>query len=211
VLALVLAPLSALQAKPAPKTPHWDIANMQHERVDYWVHRFSYGDKRPKIALFLSRKPKYQDMISHKLRAKSMPQDLIYLAMIESGFNPQAGSKAHAAGLWQLSKATARLYGLRVDKTQDDRLDPVKSTDAALRFLDDLHNRFGSWYLAAAAYNGGQNRLGRVMMKAKGCQRGTDKDYYTYWHRLPGETRDYVPAMVAAARIGKHPAKYGFK
>ena len=227
-----LAPVSALQAKPTPKattttlpasattkskpTPKatpikWDIANMQHERVDYWTDRFSHGDKRPKIALFLSRKPKYQDMISRKLRAKGMPQDLIYLAMIESGFNPHAGSKQHAVGLWQLGKDTARLYGLRVDKKHDDRLDPVKSTDAALRFLDDLHDRFGSWYLAAAAYNGGQNRLGRVMEKVKGSERGSDKDYYKYWKRLPGETRDYVPALVAAARIGKQPAKYGFK
>ena len=150
-------------------------------------------------------------MISRKLAAKGMPQDLIYLAMIESGFNPQAGSKQHAVGLWQLSKGTARLYGLKVDKKHDERLDPVKSTDAALRFLDDLHDRFGSWYLAAAAYNGGQNRLGRVMVKAKGTQRGSDKDYYKYWKRLPGETRDYVPALVAAARIGKQPTKYGFR
>jgi len=197
------------EAKKTP--PKWDIANMKHERVDYWTDRFAHGDKRQKIALFLSRKPKYQAMISRKLRAKGMPQDLIYLAMIESGFNPRAGSKQQAVGLWQLSKGTARLYGLKVDKKHDERLDPEKSTDAALRFLDDLHDRFGSWYLAAAAYNGGQNRLGRVMLKAKGAQRGTDKDYYKYWHRLPGETRDYVPALVAAARIGKSPAKYGFK
>ena len=204
-LVLALSSVSAVQA-----ADHWDLANLRHERVDYWVGRFSHGDKRPKIALFLSRKPKYEKMISRKLRKRGMPQDLIYLAMVESGFNPQADSKADARGIWQLSKATARLYGLRVNCKHDDRLDPEKSTDAALRFLSDLHHRFGSWYLAAAAYNGGQNRVGRIMIKAKGCQRGTDKDYYRYWHRLPGETRDYVPAMIAAARIGKEPARYGF-
>jgi peptidoglycan lytic transglycosylase D len=206
--ALLVLALSA--PAQAAATTQWDIPNLHHERVDYWVQRFSHGDKRKKIALFLERKPHYEKMISRKLRARGMPQDLIYLAMIESGFNTKADSKANAVGIWQLSKATARLYGLRVTKKRDDRLDPEKETDAALRFLGDLHHRFGSWYLAAAAYNGGQNRVGRIMRKAHGSERGTDRDYYKYWHRLPGETRDYVPAMVAAARIGKHPAKYGF-
>jgi len=215
-LVLALSAVSAAQAEfsgaqAKAKAICWDIPNMDHERVDYWVERFSHGDKRPKIALFLSRKPKYEKMISRKLRERGMPQDLIYLAMVESGFNPKANSAADASGIWQLSKATARLYGLRVKCKLDDRLDPEKSTDAALDFLSDLHDRFGSWYLAAAAYNGGQNRVGRIMVKAKGCERGEDADYYRYWHRLPGETRDYVPAMIAAARIGKEPARYGFK
>ena len=149
-------------------------------------------------------------MISRKLRARGMPQDLIYLAMVESGFNPAADSRASAVGIWQLCKGTARLYRLRVNKRHDDRLDPEKETDAALDFLEDLHRRYGSWYLAAAAYNGGQNRIARILKKATGTVRGTDHTYYRVWHRLPGETRDYIPAMIAAARIGKNPAKYGF-
>ena len=211
VLTLVVA-LSFVPAAHASTQPRegWDIANINSERVDYWVQRFAHGDKRKKIALFLKRKPEYQTMISRKLRARHMPQDLIYLAMVESGFNPKADSKARAKGIWQLCKGTARLYGLRVDRKYDDRLDPEKETDAALDFLRDLHRRYGSWYLAAAAYNGGQNRIGRILKKTTGSEKGTDHTYYRVWHRLPGETRDYVPAMIAAARIGKDPAKYGF-
>src|SRR5579863_7049388 len=99
---------------------HWDIANIGSERVDYWVNRFAYGDKHDKIALYLSRKPHYEKMISRKLRERDMPQDLIYLAMVESGFNPKADSRARAVGIWQLCTGTARLYRLRVNKHHDD-------------------------------------------------------------------------------------------
>jgi membrane-bound lytic murein transglycosylase D len=139
-----------------------------------------------------------------------MPRDLYYLAMIESGFNPKAYSRAHASGLWQFIAATGRRYGLDINNAVDERNDPEKATDAALDYLTDLHDRFGSWYLAAAGYNTGEGRVGRIMRQVTGSERGRETDYYRIWSRLPRETRDYVPLMVAAARISKEPEKYGF-
>ncbi len=192
-----------------PATSRSELAQLPHERIDYHVARFT-GEKRAEFASYLERKPQYESMITEKLRRRGMPEDLLYLAMIESGFNPQARSLAEARGIWQLVGDTARRYGLRVDEEVDERDDPEKATDAALSYLSYLYNRFGSWYLAAAAYNTGENRVGRLMTEAFGRETGTDEDYYRIWDQLPGETRDYVPAMVAAARIGKDPVRYGF-
>jgi membrane-bound lytic murein transglycosylase D len=153
---------------------------------------------------------KYEPMIKRKLAQRDMPQDLIYLAMIESGFNPKARSPAAASGLWQFIGETGRRYGLTVNRRVDERNDPAKATDAALSYLSDLHDRFGSWYLAAAAYNTGEGRVGRIMRQVTGSERGTDADYYRIANRLPRETREYVPKLIAAARIAKEPDKYGF-
>ncbi len=187
----------------------WDLPNLDHERVDYWVERFSTS-KRDEFSRFLERMGRYQPMISAKLEEKGMPQDLIYLAMIESGFNPRAYSPAAASGLWQFIEETGRRYGLEVNRAVDERNDPEKATDAALSYLEQLHDRFGSWYLAAAAYNTGENRVGRIMREETGSEKGSEDSYYRIWDRLPRETRDYVPLMVAAARIAKEPARYGF-
>ena len=187
----------------------WDLSDIDHERVDYWVTRFT-SDKKAEFESYLTRKREYEAMIGDKLRQRGMPQDLIYLAMIESGFNPEAHSAQSARGIWQLIPDTARRYKLQVDDTVDERLDPAKSTDAALAYLQDLYERFGSWYLAAAGYNAGENRVGRVMTEVTGAERGTDADYYRIWDQLPGETRDFVPVMIAAARVAKEPSRYGF-
>jgi membrane-bound lytic murein transglycosylase D len=188
----------------------WDLPNLDHPRVDYWVRRFT-SDKRGDFARFLSRSGRYVPMISEKLAERGMPQDLIYLAMIESGFNPRAYSHAHASGLWQFIPETGRRYGLVVNSVVDERNDPVRSTEAALDYLTYLHRRFGSWYLAAAGYNTGENRVGRIMRQVTGSERGTEESYYRIRERLPRETRDYVPLMVAAARIAKDPERYGFQ
>jgi membrane-bound lytic murein transglycosylase D len=190
-------------------SPGWDIPNLDHDRVAYWMGRFQ-TDKRDDFATYLKRMGRYAELISAELSKRGMPQDLVYLAMIESGFNPKAYSHADASGLWQFIGATARRYGLDINRAVDERNDPVKATTAALDYLSDLHDRFGSWYLAAAAYNMGENGLTRILRSALGRTRGTDADYYALWSRLPKETRDYVPLMVAAARIAKEPAKYGF-
>ena len=189
----------------------WDLANLDHARVDSWVRTFSTNPKvKSRFAVWLDRKPKYESMISEKLSERGMPQDLIYLAMIESGFNPMAKSPAKAGGLWQFISETGQRYGLTVNKRVDERNHPDKATDAALSYLSDLHTRFGSWYLAAAAYNTGENRVGRIMREQTGSEKGTDADYYRISKLLPRETQDYVPMMIAAARIAKQPAKYGF-
>jgi membrane-bound lytic murein transglycosylase D len=189
--------------------PAWDLPNLDHPRIDHWVGRFT-TDKRRDFARFLERTGRYGPMISRKLAERDMPQDLIYLAMIESGMNPSAYSRAHASGLWQFIAETGRRYGLTVNQVVDERNDPVKSTDAALDYLTYLHNRFDSWYLAAAGYNTGENRVGRIMREMTGSEKGRDEDFYRIWNRLPRETRDYVPLMIAAARIAKEPEKYGF-
>ncbi len=199
---LPLALLLALTVQAAPDAPRDVLADLPHERVDYWVERFSNGDKRAEIEEAFARMPEYERMIGRKLRRRGMPQGLIYLAMIESGFNPAAHSRAEAIGIWQLVPDTARRYGLRVDETVDERRDAAKATDAALSYLSYLYNRFGSWYLAAAAYNSGENRVARIMTEATGAESGSDADYYRIWDELPGETRDFVPAMIAMARIG---------
>jgi membrane-bound lytic murein transglycosylase D len=188
----------------------WDLPNLDHPRVDYWVRRFQ-TDRRATLTRFMERSGRYAPMISEKLAERDMPQDLIYLAMIESGFSPTAYSHAHASGLWQFIAETGQRYGLTVNRVVDERRDPVKSTEAALDYLTYLYNRFDSWYLAAAGYNTGENRVGRIMREVTGSERGTDADFYRIWNRLPRETRDYVPLMIAAARIGKEPEKYGFQ
>lgn len=189
----------------------WDLPNLEHPSVDSWVTRFTTSPAmRRTLAIWLGRKTKYDDMISSKLAEREMPQDLIYLAMIESGFNPKAKSPAAAGGLWQFISETGRRYGLTVSRRVDERNQPDKATDAALSYLSDLYDRFGSWYLAAAAYNTGENRVGRIMRETTGSERGTDEDYYAIASRLPRETRDYVPKMIAAARIAKDPQQYGF-
>ena len=191
------------------ETANWDLPNLDHPRVDYWIDQFSTS-RRDDFAIFLRRKGKYESMISSKLAEREMPQDLIYLAMIESGFNPNAISPAKAKGLWQFIEATAERYDLKVNRRIDERTDPVKSTEAALAYLSDLHDRFGSWYLAAAAYNTGENRVGRIMREVTGSEKGSEESYYQIAHLLPRETADYVPLMIAAARIAKDPARYGF-
>jgi len=179
------------------------LPDLPHERVDRFVERFTTGDKRAEIDEAFERMPAVETMIAEKLRRRGLPQELIYLAMAESGFNPKAHSRDEAIGIWQLIPDTARRYGLKVDDEVDERRDAEKATDAALSYLSYLYNRFGSWYLAAAAYNSGENRVARIMKEMTGSESGTDADFYQIVEELPGETRDFVPAMIALSRIGK--------
>lgn len=185
------------------------LPDIENPRVESWIKRFT-TDLRGSFATYLDRMTKYEPMIAQKLEKRDMPQGLIYLAMIESGFNPTAKSRVAATGLWQFMRPTAREYGLKVSGRTDERKNASRSTDAALEYLADLHDRFGSWYLAAAAYNTGQGRVARIMKQVTGREKGTDADFYRIAPRLPRETRDYVPKLVAAARIGAEPEKYGF-
>jgi membrane-bound lytic murein transglycosylase D len=187
----------------------WDLTVTPHDRVDYWID-FLKGRNYDKTRLWLERSGRYAPMIREQLRARGMPEDLIYLALIESGFSPRAYSRAHASGIWQFIEETGRRYGLRVSEYLDERRDPIKSTTAALDYLEELYARFGSWYLAAAAYNTGENRVDRILRQRAGGRRGDDALFWQIAPYLPRETRDYVPLMLAAGHIAKEPAKYGF-
>src|SRR5207253_4017571 len=162
--------------------------------------------QRDVIGLWLRRSGHYLGMIYDVFRAKGLPEDLAFTAMIESGFDPLAGSRAGAKGLWQFMAPTARLYGLRVDRWVDERLDPEKSTVAAAAYLRDLHARYGSWELAQAAYNAGAVKIDKAM-KATGS---TDFWDLTRSRFLKRETKDFVPAIQAAMVIGRDPGQYGF-
>ncbi len=187
----------------------WDLPSERNERVDFFID-FLKGERYDDMQQWMERVGRYGPMIRQELRARGMPEDLLFLAMIESGLDPNAYSSADAAGIWQFIAPTARRYGLEVSRYVDERRDPVKSTDAALSYLQDLHDRFGSYFLAAASYNTGENRVGRIMRSETGSERGTDADYWQIGDRLPRETRDYVPLMLAAAHIAKDPGAYGF-
>ncbi|HSJ07974.1 MAG TPA: lytic transglycosylase domain-containing protein, partial [Longimicrobiales bacterium] len=181
----------------------------EHDRIDFFVE-FLMGRNYDRTRTWLERIGKYGPMIQNELRERDMPEDLLFLAMIESGLNPTAYSKAHASGMWQFISETGQRYGLEVSRYIDERRDPVKSTAAGLTYLQEMHDRFDSWYLASAGYNTGENRVGRLMRERTGSERGTDEGYWDIWDRLPRETRDYVPLMIAMGHIAKEPAKYGF-
>lgn len=187
----------------------WDLPVTRNERVEDWID-FLKGRNREKTELWMERSGKYTPMIREQLRARGMPEDLIYLAFIESGYSTKAKSHASAVGLWQFIRETGERYGLSVNSYVDERRDPIESTGAALDYLQELYDRFGSWYLAAAAYNTGENRVARIMRQQTGSERGRDQDFWNIAHLLPAETRNYVPLMLAAGHIGKEPEKYGF-
>lgn len=186
----------------------FDLPIVPNSSVERFVSLFR--DEQPdRMALYLKRSGRYEGMIRAKLRERGLPEDLIYLSMIESGFNPNARSRASAVGLWQFMAGTARDYGLRVDSYVDERRHPEKSTDAAVRYLEDLYAEFGAWNLAAAAYNSGAGRVARIMREETGDERGEEADFWRIRRRLPADTREYVPLIFAAAIVGKEPHKYG--
>lgn len=195
--------------------PTWDIdvrSYETHKRVEFYLQRFQ-GPVRATFSEWLSRGTRYEPMIRAKLQAAGLPGDLTYLALIESGYNPHAYSRAAAVGMWQMMTATAKGVGLRVDWWIDERRDPVRSTDAAIRFLNYLHEQFGSLYLAAAAYNGGPGRIARGLSRYADQLEGSTGDDIFFalaeQNYLRAETKDYVPKMIAAALIAKDPRRYG--
>ncbi|MBP6218967.1 MAG: lytic transglycosylase domain-containing protein [Oligoflexales bacterium] len=174
--------------------------------VRKWIDYFT-GDGRESFQQFLYRGSYYRPVIQYILKKHDLPVHLYYLAMIESGFQLKAVSSAKAVGIWQFMRPTAGRYHLRVDRYVDERKDPIRATLAACQYLKDLHNVFGSWYLAIAAYNAGETRIMNVIMRSK------TRDYWDLVElgALPRETIDYAPQFVAAALIGEHAEKYGFK
>ncbi len=155
---------------------------------------------------WLSRAETYFPMIEQIFAEEGVPDELKYLAMIESGLNPFARSRAGAVGMWQFMAGTARLYGLQITPWVDERRDPEKSTRAAARHLKDLYAMFGDWHLALAAYNAGAGRVQRALNQAA-ARHGTGQ--FTFWDiypYLPRETRNYVPMFIATALVASNPA-----
>ncbi len=198
----------------------WDIhvePYLYHDRVQYYLDFFQ-NEARPRFAVWLQRLPHYETMIRAELAAQALPEDLVYLALIESGYSNSAVSRSRAVGMWQFMKGTAKMYRLRVDSWIDERRDPFKATKAAAHHLADLRDRFGSMYLAAAAYNAGAGRVSRGLRRLPAAESdtGVEDDPEEMFFRLSDtrylrrETKDYVPKLIAAALIAKQPEKYGF-
>jgi membrane-bound lytic murein transglycosylase D len=196
----------------------WDIdveTFNSHDRVHYYLDFFQ-GRGRERMAIWLTRMPRYEAMIRERLQRENLPGDLVYLALIESGFSNTATSRAKAVGMWQFMKATGKGYGLRVDSWVDERRDPFRATDAAARHLRDLNRRFKSLYLAAAAYNAGSGKVSRGLVRLPDDDSESPNSDATFFRLydtklLRRETKDYVPKLIAAALIAKQPERYGFR
>ena len=197
--------VEARQTASAPRAHLSPYPLVMNDQVRFFFDRFT-GERRDVVDLWLSRAGRYLGMIRDVLRRNGLPEDLAFTAMIESGFNPLAVSRAGAKGMWQFMAATARRYGLRVDQWVDERLDPEKATGAAAAYFRDLHGIFGSWTLAQAAYNAGEMKVIRAL-RASGS-----KDFWplTRTTHLKRETKDFVPQIQAATMIGRDPERYGF-
>ncbi len=160
------------------------------------------------ITRSLTRKTAYDSLIYTKLAQKRMPRDLIYLALVESGFNVKAYSRAKAAGMWQFIPETGIRYGLEVDFWVDMRRNPEMATEAALSYLSTLYAEFGDWLLSMAAYNCGEGRIRRLIREKKADSTWGNRPV-TYWDlQLPQETMHYVPRILAAMVIGHYPEHY---
>lgn len=167
-----------------------------------------FTDKiRERFSLWLSRSGKYLELMQEILKTKNLPEDIVFLSLIESGFNPYAYSVARAVGPWQFIASTAKRYGLVIDWWRDERRDPIKSTEAAANYLRDLYEMFGSWNLAMAAYNAGEGKILKALNRSK------SDDYWALLktRHIKRETKSYVPHFIAASMIAVNPEEFGFK
>lgn len=184
----------------------FDIPIVVNQRVEAFIKYFQ-GPGRAVFGRYLQRSRRYIPMMRNVLREHGLPEDLVYLAMIESGFNPRAYSRAHASGPWQFIYRTGKRYNLQVNDWVDERNDPEKSTVAAARHLKDLYDELQDWYLAAASYNAGIGKIRRAIKHYR------TEDFWELVKKgriLKPETKNYVPKMIAAAMIAKDPDRYGF-
>jgi len=161
---------------------------------------------RGRFEQWLLRLSRYRPLVETIFTEFHLPSDLVYLSLVESGFNPYAYSRARATGPWQFMKGTAKLYGLRVDQYVDERRDPIKSTVAAARYLRDLYDLFGAWPLAMAAYNAGEGKVMRALQKAQ----AESFSEISKTRLIRRETKEYVPRFMAATIIARNPDRYGF-
>ncbi|MEN8199867.1 MAG: LysM peptidoglycan-binding domain-containing protein [Thermodesulfobacteriota bacterium] len=183
----------------------YDFPIVINKQVETYLDIFQHQQKKA-FGRWLARSGRYVPMFQRELRDAGLPEDLAYLAMIESGFNQRAYSRAKAVGLWQFMKATGKSYNLKIDKYVDERRHAEKSTKAAVAYLSDLYAEFGDWHLAVAGYNAGQGKIGRGLKRYQ-CNNFWSLAQHPY---LRLETKRYVPKLIAAILIAKNPEKYGF-
>lgn len=190
---------------PVDTSPYFDIPVTYNTKVKWWINYFQTKGRKW-FRTWLERSAAYLPQMQKTLAQRGMPQDLAYVAMIESGFSPHAISTAEAVGYWQFISPTAKRYDLKINWWLDERRDFNKSTTAAARYLGDLFRQFGSWYLTAAAYNMGEGRTQRLVNKYR------TKNFWILSKRsdFPDETRNYIPKLLAAMLIAKAPKLYGF-
>lgn len=182
------------------------IPRVVNESVKKWIKYFTV-DNPDWYQRALSRSEEYETNMKNILISYGVPEDLFYLALIESAFVQRAHSHAGAKGIWQFMKGTARLYGLQVTRKNDERLNPYRATAAAAAYLRDLYNIYGSWYLAIASYNAGEGRIRNAIIKHR------ERNFWELAAKnaLPDETMNYVPKYIAAALIAENPKLYGFQ
>ncbi|MCP4146989.1 MAG: transglycosylase SLT domain-containing protein [bacterium] len=198
--------ITRIKKKMDRKKPTYSVPVTINKRVLAFIKAYqTVRHKNIQSALYRSKE--YIERFKQVFRDKGMPEDLAYLPIIESGFRVHALSRARAMGVWQFMSSTARMYNLRVDWVVDERRDPYKAAEAAANLLQDLYKKFGDWYLALASYNAGPRRVSRAIRRLK------TKDFFkiakSRWH-LRRETRNYIPAFLAALIIAKSPEEYGF-
>ncbi len=197
--------LEILPGDRAKQDPEFDIPIVINAQVEQFIQYFQ-TTARNRFSTWLARSEKYIPFMRNFLKENGLPEDLVYMALIESGFNPYAYSRSKASGPWQFIYLTGKRYGLSSNWWIDERRDPEKSTIAAAKYLKDLYDMFECWYLAAAGYNAGEKKIATAM-KRYGTEDFWELTKYRY---LKQETKDYVPQMIAAALIAKDPEKYGF-
>ncbi|MCB0378322.1 MAG: LysM peptidoglycan-binding domain-containing protein [Bdellovibrionales bacterium] len=200
-----------LAKAPVPEKPKYIppkyemIPQKTNAKVEKWIEYYSVKD-RERFQRFLSRGAKYKEIVQSLLIVNGLPPDLYYLGILESGYVTDAVSHAGAVGPWQFMRPTGRQYGLKINSYIDERLDPIRSTLAAARYLKELYRIKKSWYLALAAYNAGPGRVRQAM------RRGGTRSFWSLSRRrlLPYDTREYIPQFLAILTIGQDPEKYGF-
>jgi len=203
---LVIVPTQGIpQVELRPEETIANIAIVRNAKVEGHM-RFFHTAIRDRFEQWLTRLNRYKPLVDRIFSEFDLPSDLVFLSLVESGFNPHAYSRARATGPWQFMKGTAQVYGLRVDQYVDERRDPIKSTVAAARYLRDLYDLFGTWPLAMAAYNAGEGKVLRALQKTRADN---------FWDiaatkHLRRETKEYVPRFMAATIIAKDPSQFGF-